>query len=199
MGNPNRRAATPAKPKPDPKNTNPAKKPLPRPGANGEPLCPGHCGVRNRHEEDKTWTVTSPDLPTIVRQKQEGLKEAVTDQRFRAAEHIRGWLELFYSWHGPYDDSAMKQLAKIPPPPNFKPCEVETCPVRTAHHNTIFQPHDKSLPSTIVINTKSLNDAKSNGDYERAMTSRRILVDFWNVHGPKDGSGHMSIPGMPIV
>ncbi|KAL8854455.1 MAG: hypothetical protein Q9221_000726 [Calogaya cf. arnoldii] len=121
MGNPNRRVVPPKpvlpKPKPAPE---PNKEPLPppRPAA-----CPGHCGVWNRHDQDKTWTVTDKDLPTIVHVKQKALNEAITNGNFAQARRIRRWLDHFYSWHGPYDDSALKQLPTIPPPPkrSFNP------------------------------------------------------------------------------
>ncbi|KAL8992112.1 MAG: hypothetical protein Q9169_007364 [Polycauliona sp. 2 TL-2023] len=164
MGNPNKRAVPPAKSNTNQENTK--SKAVPPPA-----LCPGHCGVRNRHEQNCTWTVTSPDLPTIVRVKQEALNKALVDQRFYQARSIRGWLELFYSWHGPYDESALKQLPNIPPQPKLKLCEDKYCPVQMSHQDRVFQPKDKDLPSTVVNNVKSLNVAKSNGDYERALAS----------------------------
>ncbi|KAL8652620.1 MAG: hypothetical protein Q9226_004191 [Calogaya cf. arnoldii] len=194
MGNPNRRAVppkpVPPKPKPTPQHN---KEPLPSPRPTP---CPGHCGVWNRHDQDKTWTVTDKDLPTIVHVKQKALNEAMTNGNFAQARRIRGWLDHFYSWHGPYDDSALKQLPKIPPPP--KRCANKSCPVRNYHHDKVYQPIDEDLPSIVEMHDDDLSYTMFiSSKYNRATASRQFLVDFWNVHGGDDGAANKGIPNLP--
>ncbi|KAL8849434.1 MAG: hypothetical protein Q9221_005606 [Calogaya cf. arnoldii] len=191
MGNPNRRAVaakavTPAKPVQEP-----VARPLP---SVLQPKCEGHCGVLNTHPKEKTWNVRDTDLPKIVQVKQHALDEALKDGKLKTARYNREWLQIFYSWHGPYDGSALGLLPQIP-----DSCQNADCPVRNHHQHKAFAPGSDDLPPIIRITTQTLNFAISKGDYERAVNSRKLLAAFWTVHGPEDGSALAALPHIPEI
>ncbi|KAL8646140.1 MAG: hypothetical protein Q9226_006999 [Calogaya cf. arnoldii] len=191
MGNPNRRvvAAKPVTP------TKPVQEPVAQPLPSAPAAkCEGHCGVRNHYEKEKTWNTTDADLPKIVQVKQNALNDALKDHKLMAAQNNREWLEIFYSWHGPHDGSALGLLPKIP-----DACQNAACPVRAYHHDKVFAPGAEDLPSIIRITTQTLNFAISKGDYERAVGSWKLLAAFWTIHGPEDGSALAGLPHIPKV
>ncbi|KAI4221460.1 MAG: hypothetical protein L6R40_008631 [Gallowayella cf. fulva] len=185
MGNPNRRVvASKLASKPNAKATEqPA--PLPPPGSGSAVLpCPGDCGVFNRHDEDSTWNVSDKDLPSIVKVKQAALNEALTARKFGQARKVRHWLQRFYSYHGPFDGSAMDELPQIPNPP--KPCGDAACPVRNHHHAKTYTLGSEDCPSIVKIKMDNVSRATMNGEHDRAVASREFLTAFWNVHGDED-------------